>query len=324
MYLNLSTTYPNGGWMYIKINNDGCMQLSGSDNKVNIYKNISMSGNLNAAGRILIDGPHLNVQPKSSTSSETWVFDQSFSTEVGSDSHGINVYGRQGGNSHLNFYNGRSGSVCNVLIDGNLDVNVSNARTSIKAYNTMDGYTSYVELEAKWNSQGYVNFEPNRPGALYVFTTVKDDLYMYCGNNLVHFYKTTTNASDDRLKENEELIENACETLSKLRPQLDDKKPDMENDDPTTRYKASGLIAQEIYYDAPELKHVVHRGIPELDEDGNSIPLPEIPTSIDPQQDPDYSPWGKEPASVNYIGLLAYLVKANTELHERVKLLESK
>ena len=38
------------------------------------------------------------------------------------------------------FYNGRNGSVCNVLIDGNLIVNVSNARTSVKTYNTMDGY----------------------------------------------------------------------------------------------------------------------------------------------------------------------------------------
>ena len=39
------------------------------------------------------------------------------------------------------------------------------------------------------------------------------------------FYKPTTNASDDRLKENEVIIEHACETLSKLRPQLYDKKP---------------------------------------------------------------------------------------------------
>ena len=101
MYLNLQTTYPNGGWMYFKINNDDYMQLSGSDNKVNIYKDTSISGNLNVDGRILIDGSHLNVQPESSTSSETLVFDQSFSTGYGSDSHGINVYGRQGGNSRL-------------------------------------------------------------------------------------------------------------------------------------------------------------------------------------------------------------------------------
>ena len=63
----------------------------------------------------------------------------------------------------------------------------------------------------------------------------------------------------------------------------------MENDDPTTGQKESGLIAQEIYYDAPELRHPVHRGKPELDEESSSIPLPEIPTSINPQQNPDYS-----------------------------------
>ena len=38
MYLNISTTYPNGGWMYFKINNDDYIQLSGSDNEVNIKK----------------------------------------------------------------------------------------------------------------------------------------------------------------------------------------------------------------------------------------------------------------------------------------------
>ena len=37
-------------------------------------------------------------------------------------------------------------------------------------------------------------------------------------------HTTFTNNSDDRIKENEELIENACETLSKLRPQIYDKK----------------------------------------------------------------------------------------------------
>ena len=122
MHVNLSTTRTDGGWMYFETNNDDYVQLSGSGNKVNIYKDTSISGNLNVAGRILIDGSHLNVQPKSSTSSETLVFDQSFGTEFGSDSHGINVYGRQGGNSHLKFHNGRSGSACNVLTDGNLNV----------------------------------------------------------------------------------------------------------------------------------------------------------------------------------------------------------
>ena len=161
---------------------------------------------------------------------------------------------------------------------------------------------------------------------LCLFISLKGSIHFEfnASDQTITHYKSLVNGSDDRLKENEELIENACETLGKLRPQLYDKKPDIDNDDPTAWYKESGLIAQEIYYDAPELRHLVHRGSPELDEDGNSIPLPEIPTSIDPQQDPDYSSWGKDPASVNYIGLIAYLVKANTELHERAKLLESK
>ena len=90
-----------------------------------------------------------------------------------------------------------------------------------------------------------------------------------------------------------------------------------------TWYKESGLRAQETD-DAPELGHLVHRGKLELDEEGNSIPLPVIPTSMDPQKDTDYSGLGKVPASVNYIGLIAYLVKANTELHERAKAFESK
>ena len=142
-------------------------------------------------------------------------------------------------------------------------------------------------------------------------------------NRNLTVHRTFYNNSDDRLEENEELITHACETLSKLRQQLYDKKPDIENHDSTTWDKESGLIAQEIYYDAPELRHLVYRS-PELDEEGNSIPLPEIPTSIDPQQDPDYPSWGKDPASINYIGLTAYLIKASTELHERVKALEAK
>ena len=102
------------------------------------------------------------------------------------------------------------------------------------------------------------------------------------------------------------------------------KTTDIDNDGHTTWYKESGIIAQEIYYDAPELRHLIHKGKSETDEEGNIIPLPEIPTSIGPQQDLDSSAWGEDAASVNYIGLIAYSVKANIELHERVKALGSK
>ena len=56
MFLNLQTTYPNGGWMYFKINNDSYMQLSASDNKLNRYKDTTISGNLDAQ-RITLNKP---------------------------------------------------------------------------------------------------------------------------------------------------------------------------------------------------------------------------------------------------------------------------
>ena len=212
----------------------------------------------------------------------------------------------------------------NTTISGNLDVGVDETKSKAKAHVNHAGNTGFIEIEAMWRNQAFLNFTIDWTDGGYLFVTISNGYDMYCGNNIAYFYKPTTNASDDRLKGNEELIETACETLPKLRPQLYDKKPDMENDDPTTWYKESGLIAQEMYYDAPELRHLVHKGKPDIDEEGSSIPLSEISTSIDPQQNPDYSSWGKDPASVNYIGLIAYLVNANTELHERLKVLGSK
>ena len=49
MFLNLSTTRTDGGWMYFKINGDSYMQLSWGDNEVNIYKDASTNGNLNVS-----------------------------------------------------------------------------------------------------------------------------------------------------------------------------------------------------------------------------------------------------------------------------------
>ena len=81
---------------------------------------------------------------------------------------------------------------------------------------------------------------------------------------------TFYNNSDDRLKTHKQIIENACDTLNKLRPHIYTHKLTIDNGDPTTWYKESGLIAQYIYYDAPELRHLVNRGDPKLDEEAIS------------------------------------------------------
>ena len=131
--------------------------------------------------------------------------------------------------------------------------------------------------------------------------------------------------SDDRLKTDEVLIKNATSTLMKLKPQTYNKHKNLPNsgdeqqiDDAGIPYNKSamesGLMVQDLYYDAPELKHLVL-----LSDD--AIPQetkPEEPVPNDLQQDPDYSDWGVKPSNLNYTGLTPYIVKSiqeiNTEL----------
>ena len=151
MFLNLSTTRTDGGWMYFKVSNDNYMQLSGTDNKVNIYKDTTTSGNL--------------------------------------------------------------------------DVGAGASQSNIRAYAIHDGDTSYIEAYASRGDQCFLNFYTDfSHGTVYIDIHGTTFLRITSWNNEIIFYKPATGTSDDRLKENEEIIENACETLSKLRPQLYYKK----------------------------------------------------------------------------------------------------
>ena len=151
--------------------------------------------------------------------------------------------------------------------------------------------------------------------------------------------------SDDRRKFNEVAIENACDTLNKLKPQVYDKHNfefdeisiDEASNVSTEGYvlfnekyvkrrvsdhsrKEAGLIAQDVFYDAPELRYLV-----KLSDDADpDEEKPETPEDI--QDDPDYDAagWGTESASIDYNSLIAYLVKANQELDARVRELEKK
>jgi hypothetical protein len=133
-----------------------------------------------------------------------------------------------------------------------------------------------------------------------------------------------THSSDDRLKINEVYITNAIETLKKLKPQKYDKKNKYKSEDASGNHifiidhdithEESGLIAQEIYYDAVELRHLV---IVPSDADLSNNP---ITSSSDPQLDPDYSNWGKKDcAYVNYIGLIPYLIRGIQEQQEIIE-----
>ena len=144
-------------------------------------------------------------------------------------------------------------------------------------------------------------------------------LTVYIEGNLV--VSGTYPSSDDRIKNNEKVIENATETLMKLTPQIYDK---YENMDCSGNYTTEcGLIAQEVYYNAPELRHSVLLG---LDSSGQQIVPDEMDLSnINIGEDPDYSNHGwsdVEHSSLNYNSLIGYLIKSNQELNERLTKLE--
>lgn len=132
------------------------------------------------------------------------------------------------------------------------------------------------------------------------------------GSNIV--VNGTTYTSDDRIKSNEQYIENATETLLKLKPQTYDKRSMNNIDD--WKMRESGLIAQDVWYDTPELRHLVSH-----DKNAN-IPVEKPFVDDDPTKDPDYSSWG-EIAGLNYEGFIAYLIKSNQELHARIQALEN-
>jgi hypothetical protein len=103
---------------------------------------------------------------------------------------------------------------------------------------------------------------------------------------------------------------------------------ELENNEPTNdAWLESGLIAQEVFYDAPELRHIVTTGI-------NPQEIPDTPPegydNPDPSIDPDYSNWGESAANLKYNNFIAYLIKGFqeqqaiiTDLQTRIDLLEN-
>jgi hypothetical protein len=85
----------------------------------------------------------------------------------------------------------------------------------------------------------------------------------------------------------------------------------------------SGLIAQEIFYDAPELRHLIHLPT-DADLDMLYAAASNIPSSQDPSIDPAYPGWGNETASVDYTGLIPYLIKALQEKDTQINGMEAR
>jgi len=124
---------------------------------------------------------------------------------------------------------------------------------------------------------------------------------------------TVLTLSDDRLKINEKIIRDSSPLL-KLRPMIYDKLYEIGGNVKESTLE-SGLIAQEIWYDCPELRHLVKLG-DDIEPDDH------IKSSEDPTADPDYSSWGPDPVAVNYTGLIPYLIRGFQEHFEKIDTLE--
>jgi len=129
--------------------------------------------------------------------------------------------------------------------------------------------------------------------------------------NAGEFVRGPAYPSDDRLKYDEKFITGAIKSIFKLRPQEYLKKPKLipdPNHDEEWIHE-SGLMAQEVYYSAPELRHLVR--VAETAGDIDTLtPAP----SDDPSQDPDYSVWGDKPSGIKYIQFIPYLIKGIQEI----------
>ena len=134
-------------------------------------------------------------------------------------------------------------------------------------------------------------------GNLVINGNIFAEFYYGDGSNLTNI--TVSQTSDARAKSNSEIIVNSLDTISKLKPYVYEKNGLTE----------SGFIAQDIYYDAPELRHLVQLG---KDAHPNET-----------KNEPNYEDWGEEHAKLDYVGLISYTVAAINELREMVEELEN-
>ena len=121
--------------------------------------------------------------------------------------------------------------------------------------------------------------------------------------------------SDYRLKENKILIENAVETLSKITPMTFDKYNQIQRDSNCHFAKESGLIAQDVYFNAPELRHLVTLDS-NLSFDSNA--------TFSLSNTPDTSAWGSNTWFLSYTQFIPYLIKAIQEQQSEIDELKKK
>jgi len=126
---------------------------------------------------------------------------------------------------------------------------------------------------------------------------------------------TYDSTSDRRMKRNIQLAStSAVDEISKLKVYTFEQKDyDIHPENAETVWTPSvGLISQEVYKNAPSMRHAIH--IPKDAGDIDSFVPPEDPN--DPTV--DWSVWGTEVASLDYMELVPHAMKAIQELNKEI------
>ena len=212
------------------------------------------------------------------------------------------------------------------IANGNLQVGYDDSDTlSYFGHSAVGSKTSYVDQayfghldQISTGTYGNYAILQDNNGATYVNSASGQLIYFRFNNTTAKTLNSsgTFDSSDDRLKTNEEFITNATATIMKLSPQIYKKYLRMDlSDDYGIQ---SGFIAQDIWYNAPELRHLVYPG---HDASGNKVTPHELPDGVDTlqdiQDDPDYNSlgWGETEVGVDYEQIIAYLVGSIQEQH---------
>lgn len=135
------------------------------------------------------------------------------------------------------------------------------------------------------------------------------------GNEVVS--GTVVHSSDGRIKFNRCAISNAIPTIVKLEPEIYDKKDTLDDMSYNVIARESGLIAQNIWYKTPELRHLVVLPENVNPEDISMNVIMDADINVDP--DYEYMGWSNKPAYVNYEGFVTILIKAIQELKVKVQ-----
>ena len=232
MLLNLNTTRTDGGWMYFKINNDDHIQLSSSDNKVNIYKDTTISGNLESQ-RLAINEPSNDddIPLQIINNNQNWFVASLESTIAGdgclmqwmtpasstywwSGAWGTNV-------NEFNIWFDYQGlsikPTGDVSIGGNLDVGAT-CNSSIKIHGSGVA-TAYAELEINSGCNSYWDVQNGNHSQAWSNMSVKGSSFMSFSlhGSITSHTRNFANWSDYRLKGNEIFIKNCSWNIIKIK-----------------------------------------------------------------------------------------------------------